>query len=300
MQGGLILSWKIIMHINYCEREEGQSFEEICKKAVAWGYDGIEFRRKRKFPEMNGTIEEYLDSIANGVEKSGLKNVIFGGPGVNLANNKDSNKRAVEMEEMIYFIEQANQRFKLSVLNTSGGSLMNQDKSIPYGQYEKHGSFIATEEHGARVVEGFKTLGKIAKKLGFKFAFETHMCNINDLPSETKKLVDMIGNPAVGINLDYGNAVYFKDNLPIYDTIHQIKDSLFYVHLKNSISLKNGTRLPTGLSDGEINHREYLKILKDIKYNGPICLEAPRNGDGDWYAKQDLKYIKSVMKDIYR
>lgn len=39
------MTMPVIMHVNYCE--QGQTLEEICRKAVGWGFDGVEFRRKR-------------------------------------------------------------------------------------------------------------------------------------------------------------------------------------------------------------------------------------------------------------
>lgn len=287
------MSWQIIMHVNYCE--QGQSIEEICKKAVDWGFDGVEFRRKRS--RVDETVESYLDSIAEGVRKSGLKTVVFGSPGPNLVCS-DLSDREAEVEQMVQFFKLATQRFKLSVCNTMTGPLLNQDKNIPYSEYEKHGSFIAIEEQWKWAAKGFKLLGKMAEELGFKFAFETHMCYIHDLPTTAKKLVDMIGSPAVGINLDYGNSVYFKDKPTLKEAIQQSGDTLYYVHLKNSVGLRDGSRLPTGLGEGEINHREYLRFLKDAGYKGPICIEAPRSGDREWYAKQDIKYIKSVIDDL--
>ena len=277
------MSWDLIMHVNYCE--QGQTIEEICEKAVAWGYDGVEFRRKRS--GVDETAEEYLDSIARGVERSGLKKVLFGGPGADLTSS-DVDKREAEIEDMIKFYRLASERFELTVCNTFAGTLLNSDKDIPYSQYDKHGSAAATEEQWEWAAEGFKILGNVAKELNFRFAFETHMCYIHDLPSATKKLVDMIDNEAVGINLDYGNAVYFEDIPSIRETIEEIKPNLYYVHLKNSVRLDDGSMFKTALEDGEINHREYIKILKDVGYKGPICIEAPRAGDREWYAQQDL------------
>ena len=45
------MEWPIIMHVNYCE--QGQTIEEICEKAVKWGFDGVEFRRIEKTRKPN-------------------------------------------------------------------------------------------------------------------------------------------------------------------------------------------------------------------------------------------------------
>ena len=36
----------IIMHVNYVE--QGQTVDEMCRKAVDWGFDGVEFRSARR------------------------------------------------------------------------------------------------------------------------------------------------------------------------------------------------------------------------------------------------------------
>lgn len=283
----------LIMHVNYCE--QGQTLAEMCQKAVQWGFDGIEFRRKRTGVEE--TVEGYLDELAAAVEKSGLQYVMFGGPGPNLMAS-DAAVREAELKAAIEFYQEAAKRFKLTVCNAMAGSLRNPDRTVPYSDYDRHGSFAATDEHWEWGTAGFKHLGEVAQALGFQLAFETHMVYLHDTPLAAKKLVDLIDSPAVGVNLDYGNAVYFKGMSSLKETIAAMGDRLYYVHLKNSVALGDGKRLATGLGDGDINHREYLRLLKASGYSGPICIEAPRAGDREWYAKQDLAYIKSVLDDL--
>ena len=149
-------------------------------------------------------------------------------------------------------------------------------------------------------MEGFQALGKAAGELGFKFAFETHMCYIHDTPEAAKKLVDMIGSPAIGVNLDYGNVIYLGNAPSLNDTINLLGKALFYVHLKNSIrtSPVAGLRTPTSLAEGEINNRELLKLLKNSGFSGPVCIEAPRPGDREWFVRSDLAYVGQLMADM--
>jgi len=283
------MSLPIVMHVNYCE--QGQSLEDICRKAVDWGYDGVEFRRKRT--GVDEGVEEYLDALVAGVEKSGLKQVLFGGPGADLMQ-PDATTRAGEVETLKQFFGLATQRFKLTVCNTMTGSLQAPD--VPYVDYSKHGSAIATEEHYRNAADGFRELGDMAGEMGFKFAFEIHMGYLHDRPASCRKLVDAIDRPAVGANLDFGNVVYFPEHLTLAETIELLADKLYYVHWKNSMPT-SGKRTPTGVSEGEINHREYLQLLIKHGYQGPICVEAPRPGDREWYARQDIAYVKALLSE---
>lgn len=286
------MSLPIIMHVNYCE--QGQTIPEMCKKAAAWGFDGIEFRRRRR--GVDETPEEYVEAIAKSAEQSGLKRVLFGGPGLDLMTD-DADARKAQVEEGLKFYRLASTRVDLTVCNIMAGTLRNPDSGIPYSEYHRHGSGIATEDHYRWAAEGFKELGALAEELGFKLAFEIHMGYLHDLPGPTAKLLDMIGSPAVGANLDYGNMVYFPKCPSLSETISTLGSGLFMVHLKNSMPSGNG-RNAVGLGDGIINHREYLRLLKESGFDGPICIEAPRPGDREWFAQQDIAYLKSVLEDL--
>jgi 2-keto-myo-inositol isomerase len=284
----------LIMHINCCE--QGQTIDDACRKCAELGFDGIEFRRKRS--RVAESAEEYLDSIARSVEKHKVKIVLFGSPGLQKLDGTEA-ERAQEMEEMIKFYELASSRFQLSICNTFAGPLLNPAKGVSYFECTKHGSFIVRKEQWEYAVNGFKALGELAQKLGFRFAFETHMNYLHDTIESACRLVRDIDSPAVGINLDYGNLVYFQDVPPLKDTIGMAGEKLFYVHLKNSIGLPGGGRIGAGLGEGDINNREFLKILKETGYDGPLCVEVPRSGDREEFAENDLRYLRKLIEAIW-
>ncbi|MCK9266815.1 sugar phosphate isomerase/epimerase [bacterium] len=260
------MKWPIIMHVNYCE--QGQTIPEMCHKAVEWGYDGIEFRGTH--PTMSS--EEYLDAIESAVKSSGLKKVLFGGPSV------------TDFEEAMKFYKIANEKFNLTVCNMAVGRIPG-------------GSAVASSDDWKKGVEDLKLCAKIATEVGFKFALEIHMGYLHDLPESTMRLLDMLNDPAVGANLDYGNIVYLEDTITIEDSISIVSEKLYYVHLKNSYKLPFG-RVATGLADGAINHRDYLKALKKYNYKGLLCIEAPRPGDREWFAREDIAYLKTLIEEI--
>ncbi|MDX1357488.1 MAG: sugar phosphate isomerase/epimerase family protein [Clostridia bacterium] len=283
---------KIIMHINYCE--QGQSLEETCEKAVAWGYDGVEFRSKRFGIEED--MNEYLETIYKAAKKHGLGYILFGGGNPDVIND-DPKIRESSLEYCEKFYPRAKEMFGFGVCNLFLGSLLNPSKEIPYAEFEKHGSYIARPEHWKRAEKGLKQLAAIAKKNDFKFAMETHPNYMHDCIDATMKLVEISGSENIGVNLDYINSDAVPGGMGIEDALNAIGDRLYYMHLKNIIKMPGG-RIRLGLGDGEYNNRHILKCLKDSGYKGPICVEAPRQGDREWFAQQDLAYIKSVIKDL--
>jgi sugar phosphate isomerase/epimerase len=280
----------IYLHVNYVE--QGQTLEEVFSKAVDWGFDGIELRRKRS---QDANPEEYLDACARASSRTGMKHLVFGG-GPNLVL-EDAAARKTEIEEFIRFYELALQRFSLELANVQCGALLNPDKSIPYWEYTRQGSYIADESHWRQAVEGMGELGAFAERHGLRLAIETHMSFLHDRPDVTLDLVRRINRPAVGVNLDCGNLLALPDIPPLAALIPSVLPHLFYVHLKNAVEVPGG-HFRSFLEEGQINHREYLRLLRAHDYRGPLCLEAPRAGDREWFARRDMKYLKSLLLDL--
>lgn len=283
---------KVILHVNFVERHS--SIFEICRKAAELGCDGIELRRRRS--GVDESPQTYLDAIAEATSHFGLDPVIFGSPGANLMS-ADQSVRDEEIQSLLSFFQDVRKRIPQTLCNLLIGTVHNPDPSASSTNYSLHGSHAAEERHWRQAVEGMKDIGEFGVLHGLRFAFETHMNYLHDTPQKTKELVDRIACPAVGVNLDYGNAVYFPTNPPIGQVISTLGSSLFYVHLKNSTAI-GSTRIPTSLRDGDINHREYLEILKANNYSGPICVESPRPGDRETFAWDDITYLKSLIDQI--
>ena len=288
------MAYPVIMHVNYCE--QGQTVEEICQKAVAWGFDGVEFRRKRSGVEE--TTEEYLDELEKGVKASGLKHVVFGYPGP-LLIKEDAGERERDVEEAIAFYRHVNERLGVNTVNLLTGALHNPDKSVPYFDYTKHGSFIVTDEQWAWQVKGCRDMADGLKDVDIRFGFETHMVYVHDTAEAARRLADDIDRPSIGVNLDYGNIIGYRKRPSLPEAIEMLADKLYYVHLKNAAPLRGAQGLmPTALAEGQINNREFVRLLIEAGYDGPLCVEAPRGGDREWYAVQDLAYLKSVLTDL--
>lgn len=281
------------MHINYFE--QGQSIEYTVRRAKELGYDGIEFRRKRS--GVDETPEQYIGEIRRCVKLYGLGHVLFGSPGVNaMTNDKDAIRS--EIDEYKRFLDLTDGFSEFSLVNFMTGWISAPKSADAKDfEYEKMGSSCAEDRQWESAAVVCRELADYAPQISF--AFETHMGFIHDLAESAKKLVDMIDRPNFGVNLDYGNAVYFAPGAysTLDKSIDRCGEKLFYTHLKNSIP-GIPRRTPTSLSQGEINHRAYLKKLLAAGFNGFIGIEAPRPGDREWFAREDIEYLKALIGDI--
>lgn len=291
---------KTIMHINFGEIDYAsygkRTVDDICRIAAEIGYDGIEFRGFQPAELEHIPFEDYVAQIAAGKKKYGLSEILFSILAFG-CDNPDKEARDKVVEEVVKKAQIVNDVCGTTLCNTlSTRYLSTAPEAKPY-EYAKHGSAVATKEQWDLTVDSFGRIGLELEKLGMKFAFETHMNHMHDIPASAKKLVDLIDSPAVGINMDYGNTFFFPNKPTVAEAIDLYGDKLFYTHLKNYSMLANGA-LATALSDGDINHRLYLEKLKEVGFTGPIGIEAPRSGDRVWFAKQDYSYTKSLMQDI--
>ena len=228
------------------------------------------------------------------MHRSGLEHVIFGFPGPDLAN-PNAAYREDQLRQAERFYRQAARRFALTVCNTGAGTLHNPDPAVLSDDYDRQGSAVAGDDHWAWAAE-LPAWARWPPGLGFRLAFEMHMGFLHDRPDTARRLVDAVGSPAVGVNLDYGNAVYFNDPPSLVDALDTIGDRLCYV-IYDSVAA-GSRRLPTALADGEVNASRVPAPAQDGAYGGPLCIEAPRPGDREWYARQGLAYLKTLLADL--
>jgi sugar phosphate isomerase/epimerase len=284
----------VILHVNAVE--QGQTIQEMCRLAKSWGYDGIEFRRRRG--GVDETPEQYLDAIASAADRAGLAYVLFGAPGPDLMS-ADADKRRRDVDDYIAFLRLAARRFRLTVCNTMTGTLVSPN--VHYFEFDRNGSNIATEDQWRWAVEGFQAIGDVAAELGVRLAFETHNCYLHDLPAPSRRLVDRIARDSVGINLDFGNIVLHPQGVSLAEAVRVCGDKTYEVHLKNLYLLpvhRYYHFIACPLADGVINHREFLRLLKAQRFQGPITIETPREGDREWFARQDLRYFRALVEEL--
>lgn len=271
----------IILHVNYFE--QGQDLPRIFELASSLGADGVEFRRYK--PVYGLSPDEYLEEIARLKEQYRLPFTFFGGPQADR-----------DLEAYHHFLEKADSLHLLSYVNLLFG--YSEDPSIPVDLFhcDAHGYASCQKSLWEEVTSVTKTFARDFPHV--RFAFETHMFYVHDTAKSARLLVDAIDEPNVGINLDYGNALFYEKTEPLSEALKIAGDRLFYTHMKNyqPISQKAGDLMPTALSQGALNHREYVRLLRQMKFEGPIGIEAPRPGDREWFAKEDNQYIRSLLE----
>lgn len=277
----------ILMHVNFFE--QGVISGELFDKAKFYGFDGVELRAS--IPDL--PLEKYMAHIQQEMKRTGLSHIVMACP-CNL-NNAHPEERAAEIERCADLLRKGS-AIGVRLFNAMAGVITAP--GIPYTEFDKHGSGVATWEQWAWAVEGFQQLASVAEELGVRLAFETHNAYIHDLAKPTAELLKRIGSPAIGANLDMGNIVLNKNGESLAEALAILGDKIYYNHLKNVFKPSGGGYIVCGLSDGVINIRAWLQALKEKGNEAPLCIEAPRQGDHDWFAHQDMAYLRWTLENL--
>ena len=112
---------------------------------------------------------------------------------------------------------------------------------------------------------------KICRNLGCVPLVETH-----DDWSTSAKMLELLHEQDprdVGVLWDVEHSAR-RGESPV-DTVTVLRKFIRHVHLKDSREA-DGKRVPTLLGEGDLPLRECLHALREIGYDGSICLEAEK------------------------
>ena len=103
------------------------------------------------------------------------------------------------------------------------GTVRNPDVPLDLAHCEDHGYACKTYWQWENAIKACRIIADY--KPNVKFAFETHMYYLHDTAKTTRELVDAIDRPNFGINLDYGNALFFPHTESLEEAIQLIADN---------------------------------------------------------------------------
>lgn len=142
-----------------------------------------------------------------------------------------------------------------------------------------------------RFIAEMKQLAKFAGSLGQTLLFETGTESV----SELKTIFSDIDEPALGINFDPANLLYYNQDDPAV-LLDEMSDFIKVVHCKDAVRPLSGQKYgsETVLGQGGTNFTALLKRLQAVGFDGPLIIErelAP--------GPEQEKDISEAVKLIY-
>lgn len=299
------------------------SFEEMCKKAGEWGYDGLEIACWGDHMDVRKGAGD-LDYIKEKKEILAKYNLKCWALGAHLAGQcvgdryderlddfapdavkgKPEELRNWAIEEMKYTVKAA---------KNMGCYVVNGFMGSPIWKFWY--SFPSTTEE--MVAAGFKKIRDLWTPIfdefdrqGVKFALEVHPTEIAFDLYTTQRLFEVFENrPTLGLNFDPSHLLWQGMAPELF--IREFPGKIYHVHMKDvSVTLDGkagilGSHLPFGdlrrgwnfrsLGHGDVDFGEIIRALNAVGYTGPLSVEWEDNGmDREFGAQESVEFVKQI------
>jgi sugar phosphate isomerase/epimerase len=298
--------------------------ETLCKKAKAFGYDGLELACWGDHFEVNKADLAYCRAKKDLLNRYGLKlfaisNHLVGQAVTDRIDQRHKsilpeyvwgdgfpeNVRKRAAQEMIKTAEAA-ARLEVSVVNGFTGSpIWHLIYSFPpVSQPMIDEGFAEFASAWIPILDRFKALG-------IKFALEVHPTEIAfDIASAQRALKAVNNHPAFGFNYDPSHFGY--QGVDYIKFIYTFGERIFHAHMKDV----GWSKVPTeagvfggytdfgtkgrywdfrSLGHGDINFEEIIRALNRIGYKGPLSVEWEDSGmDREYGAKEAVEFVKKI------
>ncbi|MBV6432456.1 MAG: hypothetical protein IANPNBLG_02598 [Bryobacteraceae bacterium] len=123
-----------------------------------------------------------------------------------------------------------------------------------------------------RMADELALWAKTLEPLGVVLAIEGHVGTALDMPAKVLWLLDQVKSPSIGNLFDYSH--YHLQRLDLDPTLRQLAGRTVLHHIKDSAGNPEHYRFLLPGDSGEINYREYARVLGEIRYQGTLLLEV--------------------------
>ncbi len=283
--------------------------EELCPKAKAWGFDGLELACWNLHFQVDQALEtdSYLRNLRDLLEKHGLKWYAIATHLVGQCVGDliiDERHKSI-LPSRIWGDgdpEGVRQRAAEEVKNTARAAALFGAKVVTgfTGSKIWH-TFAGFPPVSPEMIEdGYKDFADrwnpimdVFDEVGVKFGLEVHPTEIAFDFWTTQRTLEAIGRrPAFGINFDPSH-LYWQMMDPV-EFIHEYGDRIYHMHVKESVRNLNGrngilvSHLPFGdyrrgwdfVSPGRggVPFERIFRALNTVGYKGPLSIEWEDNG----------------------
>ena len=300
------------------------TLEDVCKKAVAFGYDGLELACWGDHMEVDKADQAYCDAKLALLKKYNLKlfSISTHLVGQAVCDNPDIRHKGMLSDaiwgdgqpegirqraaaEIIKTGEVA-KRLGIKVVNGfTGSSIWHLNYSFPAVSQEMiQAGYDDFAKRWIPILDAYQ-------KMGVKYALEVHPTEIAfDIETARKALKAVNNHPAFGFNFDPSHFGY--QGVDYTKFIYVFAEKIFHVHMKDvswnehpGTSGVFGGHLDFGdsrrywnfrsVGRGRINFENIIRALNDIGYNGPLSVEWEDSGmDREMGAAESCAFVKRI------
>jgi sugar phosphate isomerase/epimerase len=134
------------------------------------------------------------------------------------------------------------------------------------------GSAQAEAAHWRCLQKALETLVPLAREVGVRLAFETHMQQLTDTLASSKRLLELAEPDAVGLTVDYSNMAFAGED--VMQVVSRLADRTYNTHLKNGAIDAAGAWRFEALDRGWTDYTQVLRLLMNVGYDGFLTVEC--------------------------
>jgi sugar phosphate isomerase/epimerase len=298
-------------------------FEEICKKASDWGYDGLEIASWGDHLDIEKAAEdpEYVKDRKAILEKYGLKcwaiSAHMAGQCVGdiwderLDGFAPAHAKGDPDKIREWAIKEVKNAAKAA--KNLGCYVVTGFMGSPIWRYiypYPPTSADAIDKGFKQIVELWTPILDEFDKQGIKFALEVHPSEIAfDFYTTERLLNEFDRRPALGINFDPSHLLWQGVTPHIF--LREFADRVYHVHMKDVAVRLDGrsgilsSHLAFGdprrgwdfrsLGHGDVDFGEIIRALNDMNYTGPLSVEWEDSGmDREYGAQEALDFVRGI------
>lgn len=298
--------------------------EELCKKAKAFGYDGLELACWGDHFEVNKADAAYCKAKKDLLARYGLKLFAISNHlvGQAVADRIDQRHKSI-LPDYVWgdgYPEKVNQRAAQEMIKTAeaaarlGVPVVNGFTGSPIWHLIYSFPPVSQQmldEGFADFAAKWKPILDRYQQLGIKFGLEVHPTEIAfDIASTQRALKALDNHPAFGFNFDPSHFGY--QGVDYVKFIHLFGERIWHVHMKDvywsdvpveagvfgghtDFGVKGRFWDFRSLGHGRINFEEVIRALNRIGYKGPLSVEWEDSGmDREFGATEAAAFVKKI------
>jgi sugar phosphate isomerase/epimerase len=161
------------------------------------------------------------------------------------------------------------------------------------------GSAHAVDAHWQCLERALDKLVPLARELGVRMAFETHMRQLTDTLASTQRFLAVAPADVVGLTVDCSNMAFAREN--IKTAVEAMLPRMYNTHLKNGYVDAEGAWHFQALDQGWTDYVLVLGMLRDANYGGYLTLEclSPEARDRPAQtAQSDLRILQGYLSQV--
>ena len=255
------------------------ALERAIEGTAELGYDAIELACHKSHFDL-GTARHYPERVARQIERAGLSVSALS----TFNTFTDPDTLGDELAAVETFIRLA------PMFGTTTVKLIPGPPS----------STVATPAHWRCLEDALKVLVPLAREIGVRLAFETHMRQLTDSLTGSKRLLGLAPADVVGLTVDYSNLVFSGEDLS--QVLAELTSRTYNTHLKNGTIDEDGGWHFHALDEGWTDNALVLGTLCDLGYDGPLtieCLGPEAQEHPLRTAARDLEILRRYLGESY-